>query len=187
MLHKIVKKAGPDLHIFLNSIVLLVALIAIALFTYMVWKHLLLKSAAHLFVYQAEIATKQRYVGADATEDATMVAASIASVPSDKPLFSNKKELENYVTVLSKTTKRDVVVMDKHATILADTIPSNVGKLYTFPDDASKVLTDGAPRRFTEVSTDYPSGVDEVVVPVKDAAGSIMGAVIMSTSGIFAE
>ncbi len=186
MLHKLVKKAGPDYHIVINSLVLLGSLIVLTLFVYMVWKHLLLKGAVRLFVYQAEVATKQRYVGADATEDAQMVAATIASVPSDKSLFSNKKELENYVTVVSKTAKRDVVVMDKNATILADTKAANIGRLYVFPDNANNTLQDGNPRRFTELSNDYPSGIDEVVVPVKNSAGEIVGAVVMSTSNIFA-
>lgn len=186
MLHKIFKKAGPDLHIFLNSVVLLGGLIVLTLFVYMVWKHLLLKSAVHLFVYQAEIATKQKFVGADATEDAKMAATTVGLVPSSKPLLSDKKELQNYVTALSKLTNRDIVVMDKGEMILADTMSGNVGKVYTFSSDADReTLKDGLPRRFTEVSKDYPSGIDEVVVPIKDATGTIVGALIMSTSAIF--
>lgn len=186
MLHKIFKKAGPDLHIFLNSVVLLGALIALTLFTYVVWKHLLLKSAVKLFVFQAEIATKQKFVGADAAEDAQMAAIAVGTIPSAKPLFTDKVELQKYIDALSKATNRDIVVIDKNEMILADTVSANVGKVYTYSADADRAtMKDGLSRRFTEISKDYPSGIDEVVVPIKDVSGVVEGALLMSTSTIF--
>lgn len=138
------------------------------------------------FVNQAAIASKQRYVGADATEDGQMLATTIANVPTGKVLWTDKESLQKLVSLLSHQTGRDIVVEDTHQIIQADTVAGNVGKLYTFGANIDlQTMKDGKPRRFTERSTDYPGGIDEVVVAVKDASGTTVGAVIMSTSHIF--
>lgn len=140
----------------------------------------------YFFANQAAIASKQRYIGADATEDAQMLATTLTSVPAAKPLWTDKPDLQKLVDTLSKQTKRDIVVEDMHQVILADTVLSNVGKSYTYASNQDlQTMKDGNPRRFTEKSNDYPAGVDEVVVPVKDNVGVVVGAVIMSTSHIF--
>jgi len=186
VLHKVLKKVGPDLHVFLNSVVLFVCLVLVAAVVVLVFKHEKLKMAMYYFANQAAIASKQRYVGADATEDAQMLATTVAFVPSTKPLWTDKAELQKLVDFLSKQTGRDIVVEDMHQMILADTVSSNVGKMYNHAGNQDmQTMKDGQPRRFTEKSTDYPGGVDEVVVPVKDNVGVIVGAVIMSTSHIF--
>lgn len=186
MLHKVFKKVGPELHIFLNASVLLFCVVLVLAVVVLVFKHEKLKAAMYFFANQAAIASKQRYVGADATEDAQMLATMVANVPSGKVLFSDKENLEKTVSLLSRQTGRDIVVMDAHQMILADTIAANAGKVYTYANNLDlATMRDGQPRRFMEESTDYPNGVDEVVVPVKDGSGKIVGAVIMSTSHIF--
>lgn len=186
MLHRIVKKAGPDLHIFLNSVVLMLCVILIAMVGYLLFKHMALKSAVFNFVYQGELATKLRYLGAAGVEDAQILATTVGQVPSDKPLFTNQKELQGYVTKLSHQTGRDIVVMDTHQVILADSIPQNVGKYYTYANGEDILaMKGGNPRRFSEKSNDYPGEVDELVVPVKSSTGVTIGAVIMSTSHVF--
>jgi len=188
MLHKVFKKVGPELHVFINSAVLLFCVILILAVVVLLFKHERLKMAMYYFANQAAIASKQRYVGADAVEDANMLATTVVSVPTTKPLWSDKVSLQTLVSLLSKQTGRDIVVEDTHQIILADTIPSNGGKLYTYGANLDlQTMKDGNARRFTEKSTDYPNGIDEVVVAAKDASGMTIGAVIMSTSHIFDE
>lgn len=186
MLHKVFKKAGPELHIFMNSIVLLFCVILVAMVGYLVFKHFALKSAMYRFVAQGEIASKLRYVGAASTEDAQLVATTIGTVPSTKPLYTDKSELEKYVATLAHETGRDIVVLDTHEMILADSIPSNIGKTYTYANGQDlQTMKDGQPRDFKERSHDYPDEIEEIVVPVKSSTGTIVGALIMSTSHIF--
>ncbi|HXS14597.1 MAG TPA: hypothetical protein VN711_00530 [Candidatus Saccharimonadales bacterium] len=186
MLHKIIKKAGPELHIFMNSVVLLFCVILIAMVGYLVFKHLALKSAMYRFVAQGEIASKLRYVGAASTEDAQLVATTVGTVPSDKPLYTDKMELEKYIATLAKQSGRDIVVLDTHEMILADSIPANIGKTYTYANGADlQTMKDGQSRDFKERSTDYPDEIEQVVVPVKSSTGTIVGALIMSTSHVF--
>ena len=186
MLHKVIKKVGPELHIFLNAVVLFICAVLVLAVLVLLVKHEKLKAAMFFFAHQAAIASKQQYVGADATEDGQMLATTIANVPTSKPLFTDKTNLQTLVSLLSHQTGRDIVVEDTHQTILADAIVANVGTLYTYTNNADlQTMKDGKPRRFTEKSKDYPAGIDEVVVPVKNVNGAIVGAVIMSTSHIF--
>lgn len=181
-----IKKVGPELHIFLNTIVLLFCVVLVLAVLVLFFKHEKLKSAMYFFANQAAMASKQQYVGADATEDAQMLATTIASVPASKPLYADKTNLQTLVALLSHQTGRDIVVEDTHQTIIADAIAANVGTLYTYANNMDlQTMKDGKVRRFTEKSKDYLAGVDEVVVPVKDNLGVTVGAVIMSTSHIF--
>ncbi len=186
MLHKVIKKVGPELHIFLNAVVLLFCVVLVLAVVVLVFKHEKLKGAMYFFAQQAAMASKQQYIGADATEDAQMLATTIVNVPTGKVLWTDKESLQKLVSLLSHQTGRDIVVEDTHQFVLADTLPANVGKMYTNGGNADlQTIKDGKPRRFTEKSPDYPAGVDEVVVPVKDSNGVTVGAVIMSTSHIF--
>lgn len=186
MLHRIVKKAGPDLHIFLNSVVLFLCVILVGMVGYLLFKHFALKSAVYNFVYQGELASKLKYLGAAGVEDAQIVATTVGQVPSNKPLITNQKELQAYVSKLSRQTGRDIVVIDTHEMILADTISQNVGKYYTYANgEDEEAMKSGSSRRFTEKSTDYPDEIDEVVVPIRSTLGTTIGALIMSTSHVF--
>lgn len=186
MLKNVIKKVGPELHIFLNAAVLFFCVVLVAAVVVLIFKHEKLKSAMYFFANQAAMASKQQYVGADATEDGQMLATTLVNVPTAKPLWSSKQDMQTLVSLLSHQTGRDIVVEDTHQTILADTIPANVGTTYSFANNMDlQTMRDGKSRRFTEKSKDYPTGEDEVVVVVKDNLGVTVGAVIMSTSHIF--
>lgn len=133
-----------------------------------------------MYVYSAQVAEKQRLLGADSVEDADMLATTVTT----GALLTQKTELQNLVATLGKQTKRDIVVMDTHKVILADTVSSNTGKIYAFDPnkEVEKTLTDGNARSFVEKSQDYPDGVNETVVALKDAKANIVGALIMSYS-----
>lgn len=96
-------------------------------------------------------------------------------------------DLENYVTTVSKNLNRDIVVLDKDQKILADTVSANKGTIYKFDTSGAIRLTlsDGTTRLFEERSNDYPNGIVEVVVPMKNAKGETIGAVLVSNTQVF--
>jgi len=96
-------------------------------------------------------------------------------------------DLENYVTTVSKDLNRNIVVLDKNQKILADTISANIGKTYNFDLNGviKLTLSDGVTRTFGERSKDYPNGITEVVVPMKNAKGETIGAVLVSNTQVF--
>lgn len=90
--------------------------------------------------------------------------------------------LQGYIAKLSSELKRDIVVVDSNEKILADTIAANRGSQYGYDKDGEvkSTMKDGISRSFVETSPDYPNGISEVVVPVKNASNEITGAVIIS-------
>lgn len=185
MLHKVMKKVGPELHIFLNAIVLLFCVVLVLAVLVLFFKHEKLKMAMYFFANQAAMAAKQKYIGAGATEDAQMFATTIATVPAGKVLFGDKTNLQPLVSQLARQTGRRILVEDTHQMVLADSVSGTVGKLYTFANGIDmQTMKDGKPRRFEEKSQ-AGNEEDEVVVPVVGQNGVVEGAVIMSTSHVF--
>lgn len=130
----------------------------------------------------------QKYEFSDQVEDADVIASVITEIPSGgSPIFSQEATLQKLVSVVHARTERDVVIVDKNLKIIADSVPANVGKEYK--EDANgeiqKTMFDGVARSFIEKSADYPNGISQVVVQVKDTNGTIIGAVILSSSNIF--
>lgn len=120
------------------------------------------------------------------SEQALVISTTIATIPAKTPLYKIPAQLEEYVMVLSKQMHRDLVVVDVNKTILADTIPINVGEQYQ-GDTASEVtqtIADKQIRTFKETSFDYPDGVSEVSVPLIDSSSHVVGAVILSSTHI---
>jgi len=118
--------------------------------------------------------------------DANTIATTVVQFPEGSPLWEQPKILQNYVSVVSKKTGRDIVVIDMNGMILADTVPTNVGQKWAQDKEGEVAMTinDGKPRNFQEISTDYPAGLMQVVVPVKDESGIIYGAVVLSSDSI---
>jgi hypothetical protein len=118
-------------------------------------------------------------------EEAKVIVHSLTTQVSGKPLYKST-DLQNYVMNLSKQLNRDVVVLDTNKKILADTVPGNVGK--TFVEDSegqvAETLKDGMTRGFVETSSDYPKGLNQVVVALKETGGKIVGAVVLSSDMI---
>lgn len=96
-------------------------------------------------------------------------------------------DLQNYVATVSKDLNRNIVVVDKNKTILADTIVADKGNTYSFDTNGEikMTLSDGQTRMFEEHSKDYPNGLVEVVAPMKNAKGETIGAVLVSNTQVF--
>lgn len=130
----------------------------------------------------------KKYDALNSQEDGKILAFTISTLPSlNLPLFKQIEQLQTYVSGYSTQTGRDVVVVDKDKVILADTIPGNIGDVYAEDKagEVGKTMFDGVPREFLEKSMDYPNGINQTVVQVKDKSGTIVGAVIISSSHIF--
>lgn len=114
---------------------------------------------------------------------ATIIAATIADYPAPTPLYT-QPSLQNYIATVSKDLNRDIVVLDANKKILADTVPAQVGTNYSYDlnGEIRQTLKDGVSRSFWERSSDYPDGISEVVVPMKNAKNQIIGAVIVSNT-----
>jgi uncharacterized membrane protein len=129
----------------------------------------------------------RKFQNAGAVEDAQILTTTIVSVPAGfTPLIKMPAALQKYVSLLSSQTGRDIVVMDKNNKIIADTVAANIGTTYTVDNGLiAKTLFDGSPRLFIEKSTDYPDGITETAVQIKDANGTIIGTLLISLSNIF--
>lgn len=163
-------------HLYTIAIVVLVLLlIALGL------KYLHLKLSLNHFT-KSEIYQQLTQKPSGSIQDYAQIISTSIQYPLENPIYKQPAVLESYVLGLSSEMKRDVVVMDLSQKIIADTIEANVGIKYSSDSmgEIGKTLSDGEARTFTEKSSDYPSGLLEVAVPMKDAKGSIIGAVIVS-------
>lgn len=168
-------------HIYTIAIaVLLLALIVLGL------KYIHLKLAVGYFTHAAMWQQVNQTPTGTISDYAGIVATTVGQYPQGKPLYEEPVLLENYVTTVSSQLHRDVVVVDKTRKILADTLVANMGTKYSYDDDnaVGKTMQDGVARSFTETSKDYPSGLSEVVVPMKNDKAQIVGAVILSNTTI---
>lgn len=155
-------------------------------FALLAYKHAKLKSAWNEYAIQSLEATadKRDMTG---VEDANMVAITVGQFPSGAPLYTQVIQLRAYVSALSKTMGRDIVVMDKNKVIWADTVSANNGKKFMEDkkDEVAKTIADGQARSFIEAGNDYPQGIHQSVVQLKNASGTVVGAVVMSSSQAF--
>lgn len=101
--------------------------------------------------------------------------------------YVSSSELQSYVSMLSTQLKRDIVVVDKNKKVLAATLAESKGTTYTYDTKGEIHMTfsDGKVRNFSEKSETYPSGVELTIVPMRDVAGVITGAVLISSTEVF--
>lgn len=167
----------------IHSYTIAIALLIVALFVLGI-KYVHLKLSLHNFMESTMLMNQQQMQQpvSSVNDYATVVATTIAGYPQTIPLYTQPDILQNYVTTLSKELKRDIVVVDKSQKVLADTIATNNGSTYTYDkeDEVGLTIKDGIARSFLEKSPDYPNGISEVVVAMKNANGDTLGAVIVS-------
>lgn len=159
-----------------------VAVVCLTLFSLVLGlKYLHLKLALHGFTEDTMHYNAMQMPAGSISDYAMIIATTISQYPATAPLYT-QASLQNYVATVSKTLKRDVVVIDANKKILADTLPANQGTNYSYDQNGEirQTLKDGISRSFWEKSTDYPTGLSEVVVPMKNANNQIIGAVIVS-------
>lgn len=170
---KLISVHAVTVHIYTIAIILLLLLLGI-----LGLKYLHLKLAVQNYTQSTIWMNSQDKPTGQISDYGLIIANSVNSVP--------QTSLEGYISSLSKQLNRDVVVLDKNEKIMADTLPSNVGKLYSYDlnNEVKMTIEDGASRRFEEKSADYPNGIMQVVVPIKNSSGQTTGAVLVSDSTI---
>lgn len=121
---------------------------------------------------------------AEATSVGRQLAEAIAFKASDAPrsLFERPDALRDFVSLQHRSSNRDLVVVDRNKTILAD-IPGeedNVGKPFGHDhhNEVGRVLDDNQPLAFVEDSADVPEPINLVAVPIKDTLAKTVGAVL---------
>ncbi|UVK56847.1 diguanylate cyclase [Mesorhizobium sp. AR02] len=121
---------------------------------------------------------------AEATGVGRQLADAIAFKTSDAPhsLFERADALREFVKSQHSDSKRDLVVVNHDKVILAD-VPGeekNVGTPYRHDPDneVGRTIESGAPRDFIEDSGDVAEPINLVAVPIKDAPGKTVGAVL---------
>ncbi|HUD04737.1 MAG TPA: hypothetical protein VMR59_02000 [Patescibacteria group bacterium] len=172
---KMIQVHAFTVHIYTVAIALLILLVVVLGFRY-----LHLKMSLENYTRSTIWMNQQGKPMGQISDYAVIIAAGASQ-------YVASADLQNYVTTVSKDLKRDVVVLDKDQKILADTIPANKGAMYTFDTNGviRMTLSDAASRTFEELSKDYPNGIMEVVVPMKNAKGETIGAVLVSNTQVF--
>jgi hypothetical protein len=177
---KTVARSQQNQFFMILSVVLLIGLAVLS------YKYLALKGSWHSYGVQTLQSTeKQRDM--NSAEDAVVLALAVGQYPDGNALYRQPGQLQKFVAQFSKQTSRDLVVVDQKGMILADTISANIGKKFAEDKNGEvlKTISDGQTRNFIEESKDYPNGIHQAVVPLKNASGVTVGAVILSGSSIF--
>jgi diguanylate cyclase (GGDEF)-like protein/PAS domain S-box-containing protein len=133
-----------------------------------------------------------------ATEEAVRIAQGISldvtrGLPADteneivSPLYYSPKALDNYLQRMREVQRRDAVVVDAGEYVIGDVVRENVGTAFDhdLDDEVGKTITDGRSRVFVETSEDYPDGIKQVVVPMRNTGGRTIGAVIVEYTPIY--
>lgn len=128
----------------------------------------------------------QKYETANSIEDADIIGLTITTLPPIVPLIKTQPLLESYIKGIGEQMGRTVVILNKDKKILADTNASQVGQTYNFDaGEIEKTIFDGESRSFIEKSTEFPNGIRLQTVQLKDAKGTLIGAILISPSNIF--
>lgn len=144
-------------------------------------KYIHLKLALHGFTTDTMRYNAMQMPKGNISDYAKIIAATVSQYPTTSPLYT-QPALQNYVAALSKDLNRDIVILDTNKKVLADTVPTNIGTNYSYDQQGEirATLKDGVSRTFVEKSTDYPNGISEVVVSMKNDKNQIIGVVIVS-------
>jgi two-component system cell cycle sensor histidine kinase/response regulator CckA len=122
------------------------------------------------------------------TREANDVARVVGFLltPGSNRAFEVTREI---VRKLHQTQGRNVVLMDAHQVIVADTDPSEVGKRFSQdPDDeVGATIKDRQVRTFVEASEERPAGSRQIVVPVEGEFGQTIGAVVLEYTPLYNE
>ena len=95
---------------------------------------------------------------------------------------------EQIVAKLHQTHGRDVVLLNSDQIVVADSLPSRVGKPLTEgpSNEVGMTIKDRRVRTFFEVGKD-PPGVKRIVVPVESQSGEVVGAVVLRYAPLYDE
>jgi two-component system cell cycle sensor histidine kinase/response regulator CckA len=123
-----------------------------------------------------------------ATSEAREVARLVGflATPGTNKFSESAQQI---VAKLHQTQGRDVVLLDSNQIVVADSLPSRVGKpLIEDPsDEVGMAIRDRQVRTFVEAGKDYPAEVKRIVVPVEGESGQVLGAVVLRYAPLYDE
>ena len=127
---------------------------------------------------------------AAATVSATSEARDVARLvgfllmPGSNQISESAQQI---VTKLHQTQGRDVVLLNSDQVVVADSVPSRVGKPFTAnpSGEVGATIRDRQVRAFFETSKEYPAGSKQIVVPVEGESGQVLGAVILGYAPLY--
>jgi len=143
---------------------------------------LLMAAAGALAVNRQHVAAR---VGA--IKEAENVARTLAVLLSDSNGFA--ASAQTAISKLHQAQNRDVVLVDTNQLILADAVPAGAGKIYR--DDPNHeiaaTLADAQARTFVQRNAGSSLPIQQIVVPVQNPAGHVVGAVILEYTPLYDE
>jgi PAS domain S-box-containing protein len=135
------------------------------------------------------LAVNRQYVAATAgaIKEAENIARALGILLSES--VSDSRSNQEIIANLHRVQGRDAVLVDINQLILADAVPSDVGKTFAEApgDEVGATLKDGQVRTFVEHSADSPLPIKQIVVPAKNQSGRVTGAVILEYTPIYDE
>ena len=141
---------------------------------------------AFLVAINGVIAVREQY---QAAEQAALVEAKHLSETIGLTVTHNEGGLQNFVNELHTSQQRDVEVVDLNKRILADVILEDIGTVLTHDpgNEVGLTMQDGQVRTFVETSPGYPQGIRQLVAPLKNKDGKIIGAIIVEYTALYEE
>jgi len=100
-----------------------------------------------------------------------------------------EEDLQSFITEIHTSKQRDIEVVDLNKRILADAVLEDVGTILTHDagNEVGLTLQDGQVRTFGETSEEYPQGIRQLVAPLKNQEGKIIGAIIVEYTTLYEE
>lgn len=169
-------------HTILHLVI--IVLIFIALFAFA--KHFIrqAKWSSYVVEQQQDVAEIKN---ADSAKDAEVIGMTIVSLPTTSPLISQPKPLQSYIESVAEKMGRVISILGTDRKVIASSQDLNVGTSYAGDKngEVAKTIGDGIARSFTEESVDYPNGLSNTVIALKNGNGATIGAIVISSSPIF--
>src|SRR5215216_3549512 len=122
-------------------------------------------------------------------EQVSLVEAKHLSETIGLVVVHDQKNVQSFITHLHASQQRDIEVVDLNKHILADAILKDIGMVLDSDPENEVGLTmrDGQVRTFVETGPDYPQGIRQLVTPLKNEDGKIIGAIIIEYTALYTE
>jgi len=141
---------------------------------------------AFLVAINGVIAVREQY---QAAEHAAVIEAQHLTETIGLTVTHNEEGLQNFITEIHTSQQRDVEVVDLSKRILADAVLEDIGTVLTHDpgNEVGLTLQDGQVRTYVETSAEYPQGIRQLVAPLKNKDGKIIGAIIVEYTALYEE
>ena len=122
-------------------------------------------------------------------EQTAVIEARELSEIINLTVSQGEEDLQSFLTYLYITQQRGSEVVDLNKLIIADAVLEDVGTIFTHDlgNEVGLTLQDGQVRTFVETSEEYPQAIQQLVGPLRNQEGKIIGAIIVEYTTFYAE